>query len=132
MSFMPYEPYLKEPARILRKSMTPQEKKLWYEFLRKQSPRFLRQKPLGKFVADFYCSACKLVIEVDGSQHYEKDQMLSDAERTAYLSSMGITVLRFSNFSVDHEFQSVCQAVINAVKTTSSTTDHPNSTEESL
>ena len=72
MAIVPYQNRLKKLASELRKNMTPWEKKLWYEFLREQSPRFLRQKPLGSYIVDFYCPTLRLAIEVDGGQHMSR------------------------------------------------------------
>lgn len=114
MSFMPYQPCLKKPARALRKSMTPQEKKLWYEFLRGRSPRFLRQKPLDKFIVDFYCPACRLAIEVGDRRHCGENELAADEEQREILEGLGVTVLRFTNLEVEQEFSSVCQKISSA------------------
>ena len=103
-------------ARELRKDMTPQERKLWYLFLRKNPAKFYKQRIIGSFIADFYCHAAKLVIEVDGSQHYEPQGLCYDAERTAVLEQYGLTVLRFSNRDVDVHFQSVCKRIEQVLK----------------
>ena len=108
MAIVPYQNRLKKLASELRKNMTPWEKKLWYEFLREQSPRFLRQKPLGSYIVDFYCPTLRLAIEVDGGQHYEDAGKAYDERRTAYLQQQGIQVLRFSNLDVMRNFDGVC------------------------
>ena len=82
-------------AKELRANMTPEEKHLWYDFLREYPIRFQRQKTIGNYIADFYCAEASLVIELDGSQHYEEKNKESDAERTAFLESYGLTVIRF-------------------------------------
>ena len=112
MAIVPYTTQAKERARELRNRMTPQEKKLWYQFLKSVSPRFLRQKPLGPYIADFYCPTAKLVIELDGSQHYTDEGQERDAWRSGLLSEMGLRVLRFSNREIDHDFESVCQKIM--------------------
>ena len=66
-----HNPKLVPSAKNLRKNMTNEERHLWYEFLRDYPLRFSRQKILGKYIVDFYCAKAKLVIEVDGSQHFE-------------------------------------------------------------
>ena len=81
-------------AKQLRKDMTKEERHLWYDFLRPYPLRFSRQKILGKYIVDFYCAQAKLVIELDGSQHYEDANIEKDAERTAFLEGYGLTVLR--------------------------------------
>ncbi len=116
MPLIPYDKLAKERARELRKTMTPQERHLWYDFLRGICPRFLRQKPLGPYIADFYCPTAKLVIELDGSQHYTDEGQERDAWRSGLLSEIGIRVLRFSNLEVDHDFQSVCQMIMQELK----------------
>jgi very-short-patch-repair endonuclease len=97
-------------AKALRKNMTPQERKLWYEFLRTYPVRFLRQKVIGRFVADFYCAKAKLVIELDGSQHYTED-VRYDEKRTKILEAYGLKVIRFYNGDVDRNFLGVCQII---------------------
>ena len=100
-----------ENARRLRREMTPHERKLWYLFLRKYPVKIYKQRIIGKFVVDFYCACAKLVIEVDGSQHYEPQGMAYDAERSAFLSAMGLDVLRFSNRDIDRDFRGVCEQI---------------------
>ncbi len=112
MPIVPYGKQAKERARELRNAMTPQEKKLWYQFLRAISPRFLRQKPLGPYIADFYCPTGKLVIELDGSQHHTDEGQERDGWRSGLLSEMGLRVLRFSNREIDHDFENVCQMIM--------------------
>ena len=103
-------------ARNLRKNMTKEERHLWYDFLRSYPGRFLRQKILGKYIVDFYCSEAKLIVELDGSQHYEDKGMEYDAERTAYLEQYGIRVLRIPNNAVMQNFSGVCEHIDHAVK----------------
>ena len=98
-------------AKQLRKEMTKEERHLWYDFLRSYPVRFSRQKVLGKYIADFYCAEAKLVIELDGSQHYEPQGMAYDSERSAFLTALGLEVLRFSNRDVDMDFCGVCTQI---------------------
>ena len=114
MSF-PHAEGLTERAKALRKEQTPWERKLWYEFLRGHPIRFQRQKPIGNAVVDFYCPAAKLVVELDGSQHYEPENQAKDAARTAALEHYGLTVLRFSNQDVTDHFTAVCETIHRAV-----------------
>ena len=100
-----------ENARRLRREMTPHERKLWYPFLRKYPVKIYKQRIIGRFIVDFYCASAKLVIEVDGSQHYEPQGMTYDAERSAFLSSLELEVLRFSNRDIDREFYGVCEQI---------------------
>lgn len=80
---------LRVNARNLRKSMTPQERRLWYDFLKNLPQTVYRQKIIGNFIVDFYISSCKLVIELDGAQHTEPQAIEYDAQRTAYLQGIG-------------------------------------------
>ena len=103
-------------AKMLRKNMTQEEKYLWYDFLRTYPIRFSRQKVLGKYIADFYSAEAKLVIELDGSQHYENDNMQKDTERTDFLKKYGLTVIRIPNNEINENFQGVCEYIDSAVK----------------
>ena len=103
-------------ARQLRKNMTKEERHLWYDFLRSYSVRFSRQKFLGKYIADFYSAEAKLVIELDGSQHYEDGNIQKDADRTAFLESYGLTVIRIPNNEVSKNFPGVCEYIDTAVR----------------
>ena len=103
-------------AKQLRKEMTKEERHLWYDFLRTYPIRFSRQKVLGKYIADFYSAEAKLVIEPDGSQHYENDNVEKDTERTDFLKSYGLRVLRIPNNEVNRNFQGVCKYIDAAVK----------------
>lgn len=102
-------------AKSMRKDMTPHENRLWFQFLRKYPIRVYRQKIVGSYIVDFYCDKAKLVIEVDGSQHYEPDEKEKDQKRTDYLESLGIHVIRFSNREIDREFRGVCEMIHNTV-----------------
>ena len=101
-------------AKQLRREMTKEERHLWYDFLRTYPVRFSRQKVLGKYIVDFYSAKAKLVIELDGSQHYETDRVEKDAERTAFLNGYGLQVIRIPNHEVNENFEGVC-AYIDAV-----------------
>ena len=103
-------------AKQLRKEMTKEERHLWYDFLRTHSVRFSRQKVLGKYIADFYSAEAKLVIELDGSQHYEDDNLEKDAERTAFLEGYGLTIIRIPNNEVSRNFRGVCEYIDVAVR----------------
>ena len=98
-------------AKQLRKEMTKEERHLWYDFLRTYPVRFSRQKVLGKYIADFYCPQAKIVIELDGSQHYEPMGLEKDTERTAYLAQYDITVFRIPNNEVMNNFRGVCEFI---------------------
>ena len=96
-------------AKQLRKEMTKEERHLWYDFLRSYPVRFSRQKVLGKYIADFYSAEAQLIIELDGSQHYEADEIQKDADRTAFLEGYGLTVIRIPNNKVNRNFRGVCE-----------------------
>ena len=98
-------------AKSLRKNATKQENHLWYDFLSKYPVRFQRQKAVDLYIADFYCHKAKLVIEIDGSQHYEPDEIKNDEKRSKVFESYGITVIRFSNTDIDKNFEGVCTAI---------------------
>ena len=103
-------------AKELRRDMTPQERKLWYMFLRTYPVKFYKQRIIESFIVDFYCHAAKLVIEIDGSQHYEPQGQAYDEERTAILKKYGLEVLRFSNREINTDFRAVCEHIDNTVK----------------
>ena len=98
-------------AKHLRKEMTKEERHLWYDFLRTYPVRFLRQKVLGKYIVDFYCAEAKLVIELDGSQHFEDTNIAKDQERTNFLESYGLSVIRIPNNEINNNFRGVCQYI---------------------
>ena len=106
-----------ETARNLRRDMTPHERKLWYLFLRKYPVKIYKQRIIGRFIVDFYCASAKLVIEIDGSQHFEDQGTAYDAERTAYLESLGLKVVRYSNRDIDREFRAVCDQIDYLIRT---------------
>ena len=91
--------------------MTKEERHLWYDFLRTYPVRFLRQKVIDWYIADFYCHDARLVIELDGSQHYEHPGLLRDTIRTEQMESRGLTVLRIPNSAVSHNFRGVCEFI---------------------
>ena len=102
-------------AKTLRKNMTKEERHLWYDFLRGYQVKFLRQKPIGKYIADFYSAEAKLIIELDGSQHYEQINTEKDTERTAFFEQYGLTVVRIPNNQVNQNFRGVCEYIDNIV-----------------
>lgn len=103
-----YNKNLIEPARKLRKEMTPQERHLWFVFLKNYPVKFVRQRPIYKFIADFYCSRAKLIIEIDGSQHYTEEGIEYDSIRSEIINILGVEVIRFSNYDIDNNFEGVC------------------------
>ena len=111
-----YQSKLIPRARELRENATPQERRLWYEYLRQYPVRFQRQKAIGTFIADFYCAQARLVIELDGGQHYTEEAMAYDAVRTEALQALGLSVLRFTNNEMDGQFPAVCMQIDAAVQ----------------
>ena len=103
-------------SQKLRREMTRQEKHLWYDFLKSYPIPFHRQRQFGHYIVDFYCATAKLVVELDGSQHYEPEAEQRDADRDHHLSALGLTVLRFGNYDVERHFDSVCATIDKAVK----------------
>ena len=124
-----HNPALTECAKTLRKNMTKEERHLWYDFLRGYSPRFLRQKVIDGYVVDFYCHDARLIIEVDGSQHYEEKGLLKDQIRTDKIEKRGLTILRIPNNAVNQNFLGVCEyldhEVKKALKRESESPSHP-------
>ena len=102
---------LLEKARDLRKNMTPQEKHLWYDFLQHYPVKIYKQRIIDNFIVDFYCCPARLVIEIDGSQHFTLKGKSHDIARTNMLEHYGLYVLRFSNSDVDDRFESVCRKI---------------------
>ena len=112
----PYKGELIPRAKELRKSATKQENHLWYDFLKDFPVRFQRQKTISGFIADFYCAKAKLIIEIDGNQHYTDQGLAYDAERSGVLSQYGIEVIRFSNIEIDNHFDFVCKSIESKVE----------------
>ncbi len=110
-----HNPNLTDNARNLRKNMTKEERHLWYDFLRNYKIRFLKQKVIDNYIVDFYCSKAKLVIELDGSQHYYEKGLLSDKIRTDRIEKYGLTVLRIPNNEINENFDGVCEFIDNFV-----------------
>ena len=100
-------------ARSLRKNMTKEERHLWYDCLKKLPVTVHRQKVLGNYIVDFYLASANLVIELDGSQHYEAEGRRKDEIRDAYLRDIGCNVLRYSNADVNQRFKTVCEDIYN-------------------
>jgi very-short-patch-repair endonuclease len=107
----------KKNSRYLRNNQTDAELLLWSHMRKKQikNIQFYRQKPIGNYIVDFYAPAAKLVIEIDGGQHFEKDQMQRDVKRDAYLSNLGLKVLRFDNLQVLQSIDSVMDVIFEAI-----------------
>lgn len=112
-----YRHDLKQKARSLRSNMTDAEQALWHRLRRKQlrDTQFFRQRPIDKYIVDFYAPMAKLVIELDGSQHQRDDALSYDTSRTAYLESIGIQVLRFDNLQVLNEIEGVLEVILQSI-----------------
>ena len=121
MSTFNNNPELKEYAQSLRKNMTMEEKHLWYDFLKKLNVVVNRQKVIDKYIVDFCIPSAKLIIELDGSQHYEPDSKAYDKQRDTFLSAQGYTVLRYTNFDIKKNFDGVCSDILKHIERTSST-----------
>ena len=111
---LPINTNLKEHATRMRKNMTNEEKKVWYQILRGRTPKFHRQQIIGNYIVDFYCPSLKLIIEIDGYQHFYEENKEYDYKRTKYLESLGFYVLRFENTEVNKDIEDV-EFVINNV-----------------
>ena len=110
-----YNPVLVDRARRMRHAMTEAECRIWFEVLQKMQPRIRRQRPIGRFIVDFYCAARKLVIEIDGESHNSEEALAYDQERTAFLQAQGLTVLRFTNSEVMSHLEGVHEMVTDAM-----------------
>jgi very-short-patch-repair endonuclease len=107
-SYLPYRRKLVAHSRVLRRALTPAEKRLWFDFLRHLPAKFTRQKPMGDYIADFYCASHRLIVEVDGDSHFTEAGANRDGVRDAALKHMGLNVLRFTNEDVTRRFEAVC------------------------
>ena len=103
-------------AKQLRKEMTKEERHLWYDYFRSYHVRFLRQKTIGKYIVDFYCAEAKLIVELDGSQHYEDGNIEKDTQRTEFLKGYDLKVIRIPNNEVNQNFRGVCEYIDAAAK----------------
>jgi very-short-patch-repair endonuclease len=115
---IPKNDNLLENARRLRREMTPQERKLWYLFLQKYPVKIYKQRVIGSYIVDFYCASAKLVIEIDGTQHFEDAGVASDAARDRYLRSLGLEIIRYSNADINKRFDRVCESIHLAIQNT--------------
>ena len=110
-----HNPKLTPYARNLRKNMTKEERKLWYDFFRNLPCQVHRQFVIGCYIVDFFCASANLVVELDGSQHYTDKKHSEDMERDSYLQSLGYTVLRYSNNQIHLNFNEVKQDIWNHI-----------------
>ena len=103
-------------AKLLRKNMTKEERHLWYDFLRNYPIRFLRQKVIDNYIVDFYCNKARLIIELDGSQHYTTKGLIKDKIRTQRIEDRNLTVIRIPNYLITTQFREVCEYIDDIVK----------------
>ena len=108
-----YNKSLVANARTLRKNMTKEEKHLWYDFLKRLPFTVNRQKNIGDFIVDFFIAEKRVVIEIDGAQHFEPNNKNADKRRDDELLKLGITVLRYSNYEINKNFEAVCNDILN-------------------
>jgi len=111
-----YNKTLIQRAKELRHNMTPQERLLWHLFLKQHPIRFQRQKVIDNYIVDFYCHRAKVVIEIDGSQHYSDDGRCYDSEREKVLANYGLYTIRIANNDVNLRFREVCQHIDDFVR----------------
>ena len=111
-----YLEQLRSAAKINRHKMTRAESKIWYEFLqhRPMNYKFTRQKPLNRFILDFYCSELLLVIEIDGGYHFKKQNY--DKERDKFLNCLNIKTIRFKNEEVLTNLETVKSEIIKNIQ----------------
>ena len=105
-------PFLTKNARLLRRNMTKEERRLWYDFLKSLPVTVNRQKVIGPYIVDFCCYEARLIVELDGSQHFEDKGKQADLERDTYLRGLGLTVLRYSNLDVNRNIRGVCEDIL--------------------
>ena len=103
-------------AQELRKNMTPEEKHLWYDFLKKLPITVNRKKNIGEYIVDFYISSKRIVIEIDGTQHESPENKKADNKRDFELCNLGITVLRYRNIDVNRNFNAVCEDILKHIE----------------
>jgi len=105
-------PANKHNAQRLRREMTKEERQLWYDFFKTVGIQANRQKPIGPYIVDFYIASAKIVVELDGSQHFEQTGQAYDQARDRFLREQGLTVLRYANSEVNRNFRGVCEDIM--------------------
>ncbi len=125
-------PKLTGNAKTLRKNMTKEERHLWYDFLKHLPVTINRQKVIGNYIVDFYCASEKLVIELDGSQHYDSHGLIADRVRDEYLKELGLTVLRYTNPDIKRNFSGVCLDILQHISTSSTASGPPSPQGEGI
>ena len=109
---IPYNKNLVSNARSLRKNMTPEEKHLWYDFLKRLPYNVRRQHNIQNYIVDFYIAEKRIVIEVDGKQHTSPEHKDADDQRDKFLANWNIVVLRYSNESIRNNFRMVAEDIL--------------------
>ena len=117
--------YLLSNAKELRKNMTRQESHLWYDFIKKRPEHWYKQRVIGSYIVDFYCPSKHLVLEIDGSQHYEEVALRYDENRTRFLNSQGIKVIRILNGDINMNFEAVCMMLENEIESIANPLSQP-------
>ena len=123
---------LTENARKLRKNMTKEERHLWYDFLKDYPVRFLRQKVIDQYIVDFYCHDARLIIELDGFQHYETEHQIKDQERTQQFAKRNLMVIRIPNNEIFRNFNGVCEYIHHIVSLRTESPSHRQSGDSPL
>ena len=114
---IPRDLHSRHNARTLRNNPTKEENHLWYDFLRSYPVRFHRQYVVENYIVDFFCPKAKLVIELDGNQHFTTDRAVDyDLKRTKDIEKYGFLVLRYSNLDIHRQFRNVCEDIDNHVQ----------------
>ena len=108
----PHNSRLTPNAQSLRKRMTKEEKHLWYDFLKRLPVTVKRQYNIENYIVDFFIPSAKIVIELDGSQHFECDAKQLDSLRDMELSTYGIKVLRYTNLDIRKRFEGVASDIL--------------------
>ena len=111
-----YDYDLKKRAVKLRHEMTRQERRLWYDFLQKYPVKFYKQRPIDGYIVDFYCAKAKIIVELDGSQHFTEDGLEYDEIRSDVLEKLGLEVVRYTNLEIERKFEAVCMDIDRRVK----------------
>ena len=107
---------LRGNAQRLRREMTKEERRLWFDCFKQMEETVKRQHVMGPYIVDFYCAAAKLVIELDGSQHYEEEGKQKDRKRDQYLEGLGLLVKRYSNSDINQRFSAVCEDIYETIQ----------------
>ena len=108
---LPVNHNLKKHAVKMRKNQTDEENKVWYQILKGRTPKFHRQRIIGNYIVDFYCPKLKLIIEIDGYQHYYEENIEYDNKRSEYLESLGFCILRIDNSEINKDIEEVREII---------------------